>query len=58
MSKTIYEKIMEVSVPYRGATFLNLNNNVKKILNDMVSVPYRGATFLNCVNKFFYKLVY
>ena len=33
------EKII-VSVPYRGATFLNSG----------VSVPYRGATFLNVIN--------
>ena len=40
-----------VSVPYRGATFLNCNN--KKSLElarwGKVSVPYRGATFLNNV---------
>ena len=35
-----------VSVPYRGATFLN---DLKKNMRDLaqVSVPYRGATFLN-----------
>ena len=35
-----------VSVPYRGATFLNHvhRTNGKK---NSVSVPYRGATFLN-----------
>ena len=43
----IYMFLIEnVSVPYRGATFLNLvdevNGNCYK-----VSVPYRGATFLN-----------
>ena len=35
-----------VSVPYRGATFLNRSNNIN-ILHTSVSVPYRGATFLN-----------
>ena len=35
-----------VSVPYRGATFLNKQlNSTKNFLK--VSVPYRGATFLN-----------
>ena len=35
-----------VSVPYRGATFLNQKpETMDKISN--VSVPYRGATFLN-----------
>ena len=39
---------MSVSVPYRGATFLNLVHikNCRLIVNT-VSVPYRGATFLN-----------
>ena len=38
--------IFPVSVPYRGATFLNRQmTQLKQILN--VSVPYRGATFLN-----------
>ena len=43
-----------VSVPYRGATFLNQQNvfNEKHL---SVSVPYRGATFLNdtenCLNQ-------
>ena len=35
-----------VSVPYRGATFLNFSLKNVKVLN-IVSVPYRGATFLN-----------
>ena len=37
---------IRVSVPYRGATFLNHvhRTNGKK---NSVSVPYRGATFLN-----------
>ena len=35
-----------VSVPYRGATFLN--KNCKSLASaKRVSVPYRGATFLN-----------
>ena len=36
-----------VSVPYRGATFLNAFITHIAIMM-MVSVPYRGATFLNC----------
>ena len=38
-----------VSVPYRGATFLNMEPDwvVKPPLASIVSVPYRGATFLN-----------
>ena len=35
-----------VSVPYRGATFLNCIRCIKK-RGEIVSVPYRGATFLN-----------
>ena len=35
-----------VSVPYRGATFLNYNANFNHFCS-VVSVPYRGATFLN-----------
>ena len=37
-----------VSVPYRGATFLNFLGKIDKFL-EKVSVPYRGATFLNQV---------
>ena len=41
-------KTFTVSVPYRGATFLNRESvNSNKFYNT-VSVPYRGATFLNC----------
>ena len=36
-----------VSVPYRGATFLNSRKGVREMEKDIVSVPYRGATFLN-----------
>ena len=35
-----------VSVPYRGATFLNATKKTTKF-SFIVSVPYRGATFLN-----------
>ena len=35
-----------VSVPYRGATFLNGDEEMK-VKDVIVSVPYRGATFLN-----------
>ena len=36
-----------VSVPYRGATFLNTVNLIDVVIAVIVSVPYRGATFLN-----------
>ena len=36
-----------VSVPYRGATFLNIFCKYVKNTDYRVSVPYRGATFLN-----------
>ena len=36
-----------VSVPYRGATFLNRNTNYNNRKELVISVPYRGATFLN-----------
>ena len=36
-----------VSVPYRGATFLNLSSSNPMTVGLIVSVPYRGATFLN-----------
>ena len=39
--------ILTVSVPYRGATFLNVIWEEKRIIHVIVSVPYRGATFLN-----------
>ena len=41
-----------VSVPYRGATFLNCGAHIisKSIF---VSVPYRGATFLNKCKVFY-----
>ena len=41
--------LYRVSVPYRGATFLNhiLNNVPLCAIIEYVSVPYRGATFLN-----------
>ena len=37
----------KVSVPYRGATFLNNEGTLELELE--VSVPYRGATFLNTI---------
>ena len=37
----------KVSVPYRGATFLNKDLNTSRFGRISVSVPYRGATFLN-----------
>ena len=37
----------QVSVPYRGATFLNIITERNKRDWKKVSVPYRGATFLN-----------
>ena len=36
-----------VSVPYRGSTFLNDVEYKEEDLQYSVSVPYRGATFLN-----------
>ena len=45
------KKTISVSVPYRGATFLNdvrLRGYDKRT---EVSVPYRGATFLNANEK-------
>ena len=36
-----------VSVPYRGATFLNGMGGLYPAVYAFVSVPYRGATFLN-----------
>ena len=36
-----------VSVPYRGATFLNNIKETEVPFDIKVSVPYRGATFLN-----------
>ena len=36
-----------VSVPYRGATFLNIVTVSIIVVFKIVSVPYRGATFLN-----------
>ena len=36
-----------VSVPYRGATFLNDKGGWTAEKSASVSVPYRGATFLN-----------
>ena len=39
-----------VSVPYRGATFLNALSEIDRtFLMLQVSVPYRGATFLNTI---------
>ena len=41
--------LLTVSVPYRGATFLNAFNNNLNSNGVDVSVPYRGATFLNTI---------
>ena len=44
----LYYIFILVSVPYRGATFLNIPWD--ELVHDeeqVVSVPYRGATFLN-----------
>ena len=44
----IHQHIINViSVPYRGATFLNRNTNYNNRKELVISVPYRGATFLN-----------
>ena len=46
-----------VSVPYRGATFLN--KNCKSLASaKRVSVPYRGATFLNNHRKEWERVIY
>ena len=37
----------KVSVPYRGAIFLNGQVFAYIVLDKIVSVPYRGAIFLN-----------
>ena len=42
---------MLVSVPYRGATFLNSFKTGNRWGVKRVSVPYRGATFLNYIWK-------
>ena len=40
--------VTHVSVPYRGATFLNIqDDDYEDLAPRYVSVPYRGATFLN-----------
>ena len=44
-----------VSVPYRGATFLNTKKCTFHVMPIPVSVPYRGATFLNEVFKYYKK---
>ena len=44
----ISTKHQRVSVPYRGATFLNKGGEIVDLPHG-VSVPYRGATFLNLV---------
>ena len=44
---TLGEIRFRVSVPYRGATFLNRNTNYNNRKELVISVPYRGATFLN-----------
>ena len=42
-----------VSVPYRGATFLNWHQTMAHVQCVVtVSVPYRGATFLNVITNF------
>ena len=50
----------QVSVPYRGATFLNQKKLFTAIITLAVSVPYRGATFLNVWESFafFYFFVF
>ena len=50
---TLGEIRFRVSVPYRGATFLNQVVLLAVILICSISVPYRGATFLNFFPKFY-----
>ena len=49
LKKKMHKNTPIVSVPYRGATFLNMSTVILKITCVHVSVPYRGATFLNDV---------
>ena len=50
--KLIHQHMINViSVPYRGATFLNRNTNYNNRKELVISVPYRGATFLNIAEK-------
>ena len=45
-----YIQQQRVSVPYRGATFLNDDGETVTLKASVsVSVPYRGATFLNWI---------
>ena len=46
-----FTNTMKVSVPYRGATFLNSNYSCIDGQHRLVSVPYRGATFLNLIKQ-------
>ena len=50
LKKKMHKNTPIVSVPYRGATFLNMSTVILKITCVHVSVPYRGATFLNHQN--------
>ena len=52
MGLILISVVSTVSVPYRGATFLN-QADATSDETKCVSVPYRGATFLNCVLTFF-----
>ena len=47
VSEVIPISVQIVSVPYRGATFLNSSSRKSSVSYSIVSVPYRGATFLN-----------
>ncbi len=53
LKKKMHKNTPIVSVPYRGATFLNMSTVILKITCVHVSVPYRGATFLNHQNSSF-----
>ena len=44
--RTYKSTVSIVSVPYRGAIFLNTESEADEYI-DSVSVPYRGAIFLN-----------
>ena len=41
--------LIPISVPYRGATFLNFSSVSVFTRQRKISVPYRGATFLNTI---------
>ena len=41
----------QVSVPFRGISFLNKENEIKESRKKAVSVPFRGISFLNAMDE-------